>query len=447
MIETVSITALAAERSILGGVISSHETHQAALDMLAPTDFGDPRNGTIFASIKALHDRQDPIDAITVLSELGERGGGLVSGWSALIAEIMDSEITPANIEHHVEVVRKDARRRDFVRVMTEALQQANRPGANADEIFTKVSLDLGTIAEGRALVRPQTMDELVRQEFKDMEARDETGDAVGLPSGFPELDHRLCGLVGGNLIIAAGRPSMGKSSFVRNILAHLAIRESKAGLLFSLEMRNTEIVKTMMAAEALVSLQRVRTGKLVDHEWPMMANATGRLHTNRIALVDKPDMSVAEVRSIARQHAAKHPLDAVAVDYLQLMRGEGQSRQEEVASISRGLKALAMELDVPVIALSQLNRSVESRADKRPMLSDLRESGSIEQDADVVMLIYRDEYYNTQTEEPGTAEIAIAKNRNGPTGMIKLPWSGQHTRFGQPESQHTPTGEKDTEI
>jgi replicative DNA helicase len=275
-------------------------------------------------------------------------------------------------------------------------------------------------------------MKDLVMAELKAIEQRVAQKAPSGLRTGFDAIDRLTGGLQPGGLVIIAARPSMGKSALAAEILANVSARGDGAGLLFSLEMTAVEQAQRRIASESNVHLGRLRSGALGESDFPRMAHGVNRIFTKteQVWVADKSDLSITELRAYARSFASRHKLAAVAVDYMQLVLGDGETREQEVASISRGLKALAMELRVPVIALSQLNRAVEQRQDKRPLLSDLRESGALEQDAHQVMLIYRDDYYNPQTNSPGIAEIGVAKNRNGPTGMVKLRWRGECTRF-----------------
>ncbi len=417
-----------AERAVLGGILINCETLPPGLETLHPGDFAGAVHANIFAAMLRLHAQQEPIDMLTVQTTLSSEAPPR-QGWTLYLAELTEGVPTAANVEYYAGIVRREARRRDALQVMTEAMDKVRREGADGDEVVTELVTQLGLIQQGRELTRPVTMRDLLAAELKAIEERGKR-EETGLPTGFVALDRVLGGMRPGNLIILAARPSMGKSALATNILEHVATRRSKTGLLFSFEMTREEQVWRILAAEARADLRRIIRGTPNPDEWDRLYRVAPDLHTDRLAIVDKPALPIAEVRSIARTYAARQQLDLVIVDYLQLMRGEGDNREQEVASISRGLKALAMELRIPVIALSQLSRAVEARSDKRPMLSDLRDSGSLEQDANVVLFVYRDDYYHDDSDEPGVAEIAIAKNRNGPTGMVKLRWSGKHTRF-----------------
>ncbi len=426
--------AIEAEQSLLGAMMIDCAGVPVGVDTLRAGDFSDPVHAAVYSAALSLHERGEPVDVMTIRAEIGSTK--LRAGWESYVASLTELVATSANAAHYARIVRKEARRRDMLKACARAFEQAKAEGADGDEIMQGLTAYLAQLAEGRELTRPVTMRELVRAEFKAIEHRHEHGEVVGLETGFPALDRLLSGLEPAGLVIIGGRPSMGKSTLATNIVENMALRGGKRGLIFSLEMTSEEQAQRSIASEARVDLHRIRTGRLTENDWPRLAAAIGRLDTDQVALVNKGGIGVAELRSIARQYHARHPVDVIVVDYLQLMEGaSGDNREQEVASISRGLKALAMELRIPVIALSQLNRSVESRSDKRPLLSDLRESGALEQDASQVLFVYRDDFYNPKSQEPGVAEIGVAKNRNGPPGMVKLRWSGKFTRFDNMEA------------
>lgn len=428
-----------AERSVLGGILLLCGPWPAELERLVPSHFATPTHAEAYAAMCRLRERQEPTDEITVHAEIGQTGSVPKGGWASWLRDLTNEVPTAANLGHWAGVVMRESRRRDYAEVTTRALADAAREGADADEIMMAATLRLGEIADGREAERPVPMRVLMSEELKGLDERRRAGTTLGALTGYDDLDNVLCGLVPGHLIVLAARPSMGKSSLARNILVDMALRRQKAGLLLSLEMSRSEIAQCCLATEARVNLQHVRTARLSGNEYAALAEAMSRLATDKLAIHDRPGLDIAEIRSLVRGYASRHEIGAVVIDYLQLVRGAGsaQNREQEVASITRGLKCLAMELRVPVVALSQLNRGLESRDDKRPRLSDLRESGSIEQDADEVLFIYRDEYYDPGTKDPGVAEIGIAKNRNGPTGVVRLRWDGRCTRFDSVPKDH----------
>jgi replicative DNA helicase len=425
-----------AERATLGGLLIATGEWPPEVERLTSDHFICPVRAKVFKAMMRLRAAEEPIDTLTAYGALAEGSGKPPKGgWAGYLSDLADKTPTAANLEHHAGLVLRECRRRDYVDAMGEAVEAAKIQGANADEIATAAIIRLGRISDGREIARPTPMREVIKAELEGIDDRRKTGEVIGHPTGFDDLDRLICGLVPGHLIVIAGRPSMGKSSFARNILTKLATTGRAGCLLFSLEMGQDEIGQAAIATEARVNLQRVRSGRLDKTQYEKIIAAMAALHTDRLAIVDRGDLSIAEIRTIARAYAARNPLGVVAVDYMQLVTGRGDNREQEIASISRGLKALGKELHVAVLALSQLNRGLEKRDDKRPRLSDLRESGAIEQDSDEVLFLYRDEYYNKSTEDRGIAEVGVAKSRNGPTGMVKLRWFGEFTRFESFES------------
>lgn len=433
--------ATSAERNVLGGIMLSCETLPPGLELLRPGDFVSPLHAIVFAAMLTLHAQHEPIDMVTVHGAVKNGGSDPRQGWPTFLAELTDATVTSANVEHYASIVKREARRRDAVAVFTRALHAARQEGADGDDVIIDAVTQLGILAAGREITRPVLMREVVSAEITAIGVRGTDLIPPGLPTGLAPLDNLLGGLCPGNLVIIASRPAMGKSSLALNIVTHVVTRRCKAVLLFSFEMTREEQAQRALAAEARTDFSRILVGKPNPDEWDRLTVAANTLHNDRFHIVDGAPVTIAEMRSIARAHAASHQLDLIVVDYLQQVVGTGDNREQEVSSISRGLKALAMELRIPVLAMAQLSRAVEGRSDKRPTLSDLRESGSLEQDANKVMFIYRDDYYHPDSDEPGVAEIGIAKNRNGPTGMVKLRWTGRHTRFDslEDEDQHLP--------
>lgn len=427
-----------AERCVLGGILISAAPLPPAIELLSPGDFAHQKHADVFSAILEVHGRNEPVDELTVYKALVRKDGEQKKGWASFLAELTSEIPTAANVEYHAKIVRSEARRRDFLAVMTDAVKRASKPGIDSDEVIDEAIRQLGHLAAGRELIRPATLREIIRDEYRAIGNRHEHGVPPGLPTGFVALDRLLGGLQPGGVTIVAARPSMGKSAFASGVLNYLQ-RMEKTGLLFTLEMTREEQAQRVFASEGRIDLNRIRRGNLNTDEFARLAETANRLNNERIGFVDTGGLSMAELRATSRQWAAQRGLDIIVVDYLQLLTGDGDNREQEVASISRGLKSLAKELRVPVIALSQLSRRVEERSDKRPMLSDLRESGSLEQDASQVIFIYRDDYYNPKSQEPGLAEIGVAKNRNGPTGMIKLRWTKEHTRFDSLDQDKQP--------
>lgn len=420
-----------AERSVLGGILITCETIPPGLELLSPGDFADPRHAEVFAAMLRLAERREPIDTVTVRDECKALPAPK-DGWGVWLATLTESVATAANVGYWAQIVRREALRRDAIRATAEAIEKLKNADSKPEQVLVDFSTRLGALAAGRQLDRPRTARELVGPEIKAIERR-ASGEVTGLPTGFAPLDNMLGGLDLSGLIVLGGRPSMGKSALATGIAQNVVLRggDSGAALVFSLEMAAEQQVQRAIASEGRVNLNHIRRGKLNADAWDRVITSCAALNTDRLAYVDSVP-TISEIRGISRVFAAKHKLALIVVDYLQLVPPEDrhETREQQVAAVSRGLKALAMELRIPVLALSQLSRAVEMRQDKRPMLSDLRESGSLEQDASQVLFVYRDEYYFPDSKDRGLAEICAAKNRNGPTGTIKLRWAGAHTRF-----------------
>ena len=424
-------TEIDAERSVLGGVLILGHT-PPTVSLLRASDFASKIHALVFAAMLELSARGEAIDFITTARELAGINPPRDETWKSYLGDLTSEVPTAANVEYYAENVRKESRRRALLKIASEAVGKAQCAGADGNEVLGETVTKLSQLVNDGQVARASTMADLINQEFKAIEQRQKNGGVVGLPTGFADLDKILGGLHKGGVTVIAARPGMGKSALAANISASVAER-GKNVLLFSLEMGREEQAQRFLAADSRVDLHRIRIGALRDSDWPKLANAMGRLYKSSIAIHDKGGLTSAELRSLARAYAVKNQVDLIVVDYLGLVHGErqrGDSREQEIAGISRDLKSLAMELNCPLIALSQLNRAVEGRADKRPMLSDLRDSGSIEQDAHQVLFIYRDDYYNQKSQDTGVAEICVAKNRNGPTGMIRLRWAAAFTKF-----------------
>ncbi len=406
---------------------------------LQPEHFYVEANAKIFASMLELHAKGQPVDGLTVKDHLEQHGELDACGGEAYLADLVSSIPTAANVRHYANIVRERAVLRELLSVCADVSREVyEQPGKDVNEHLDLAEQKILAIAERFNRSRPTfaKMDALMVQSYKELEARYAEKKAItGVPTGFSDLDEMTSGLQRGDLIIIAGRPSMGKTAFSMNIAQNAAIRNDEPAVvaIFSLEMSAQQIALRMLASEARVDMKSLRTGRFSTEDWRKLASASGALAEASIYVDDTPAISVLELRSKCRRlRREAKGLDLIIIDYLQLMSGRADSerREQEISEITRALKGLAKELDVPVIALSQLNRSLESRADKRPMMSDLRESGAIEQDADVIMFIYRDEVYHKKPENEGLAEVIIGKQRNGPTGFVKLTFLNQYTRF-----------------
>jgi replicative DNA helicase len=426
-----------AEQSVLGAILLDNDAINQAIEILTAEDFYRESHREIFRAMVALSERNQPVDAITLTDTL--RTGGVLEavGGAGYIAELAACVPTAANAGHYARIVREKALLRSLASISTEIASGAYDSPPNVDEYLDESEHKIFEISERRIRQSFHSMPELTRESIKLLERLYERKELVtGVPTGFLDLDRLTAGLQPSDLVVIAARPSMGKTALALNIAAHAATEcDPRVGVaLFSLEMAKEQLVLRMLCAEGRVDSSRARAGYLGERDFPKLAQAAARLSEAPIFIDDSSDTSPiilkAKCRRLMRERNAN--LGLIIIDYLQLMRAArpGESREKEIAEISRSLKALAKELKVPVVALSQLNRQVETRPDRRPLLADLRESGAIEQDADVIAFIYRDEMYHRESKEPGVAEIIIAKQRNGPTGTAKLTYLTQFTRF-----------------
>ncbi|MBI5167753.1 MAG: replicative DNA helicase [candidate division NC10 bacterium] len=433
---------LEAEASVLGAVLLENEALIKALEVLRPTHFYREAHRRIFAACLALFERNEPVDLITLANELERRKELAEVGGPSYLASLVDGVPTAANVLYHAKIVRDKALLRDLINVATEVVASGYAGEEDVDTLLDQAERRVFEIAQDKVSRAFIPLSSILKGTFEAIERLYQRKSHVtGVPTGFEEFDQLTSGFQPGELIIVAGRPSMGKTSFCLNIAQHAGIEERLPVAIFSLEMSREQLVQRMLCSEARVDSHKLRTGYLADRDWPKLTNAAGRLSEALIFVDDTPGISVLEMRAKTRRLKLEHGLNLVIVDYLQLVQGRGrvESRQQEISEISRALKAMAKELHVPVVALSQLSRAVEAREDRRPRLSDLRESGAIEQDADLVAFIYRPGFYKKVEdveeghggrEEDRTAEIIIGKQRNGPTGTIKLAFLREYTRF-----------------
>ena len=426
---------LEAEASVLGGILLENEAINRVLEIITPVDFYRESHRKIFRAMLELTDRSEPADLIT-LSELLKGKGELEAvGGSAYLASLADQVPTAANIAHYARIIREKAILRQLISSATEIATRGFEEQGNVDEFLDAAEKVIFDIAEKKIKASFVSVGDMIKDTLKAVERLYERKELVtGVPTGFKDLDKLTAGLQPSELIIVAGRPSMGKTAFALNIAANAALNAGIGVAVFSLEMAREQLVLRMLCSEARVDNSKVRAGYLGERDFPKLANAAGKLHEALIYVDDTPAISVLELRAKTRRliRDRDKKVGLVIVDYLQLMRGMGNAsnREQEISEISRSLKALAKELRVPVIALSQLNRRVEDRGDRRPMMADLRESGAIEQDADVIAFIYRDEVYNTKSSDKGIAEIIVAKQRNGSIGTVNLVFLSEYTRF-----------------
>lgn len=424
-----------AESSVLGGILLDNEAVNQVLELLRPEDFYRESHRKVFRAIVELSDRSEPVDLITLSDFLKSRSELEAVGGTAYLASLADFVPTAANISHYARIVREKSILRSLISKATEIATRGYEELGNVEEFLDSAEKVIFDISEKKIKASFVAVGDMIKDTLKTVEKLYERKEMVtGVPTGYSDLDKLTAGLQPAELIIVAGRPGMGKTAFALNIAANAAFTGAGVAV-FSLEMAKEQLVLRMLCSEARVDSSKVRSGYLGERDFPQLAKAAGRLHEAPIYIDDTPAISVLELRAKARRlvRDRSKKIGLIVVDYLQLMRGMGtaSNREQEISEISRSLKALAKELSVPVIALSQLNRRVEDRGDRRPMMSDLRESGAIEQDSDVIIFIYRDEVYNKSDEsKKGLAEIIVAKQRNGPIDTVTLTFLNEYTRF-----------------
>jgi replicative DNA helicase len=427
---------LEAEASVLGSILLDNEVYAQIEGILMPEGFYKESHRKIYRAMERLARRAEPIDLVTLTEELRQSGELEAVGSVPYLIGLADSVPTAAYAENYARIVAEKAVLRELISASGEVMQTAYDQALPLEQILDKAESRIFELATTKRRHAFAGMNSLVGETFAYINELFTSDDPIsGLRTGFKELDGLTAGLQASSLNVLAARPAMGKTAFALTIGQNVALRSGETIGIFSLEMSGVQLVTRMLCSEARVDMSRVRSGQLSDRDFQRLADTAGRMAEARIFIDDSADLSIMELRSRARRLMAEHGLGLIVIDYLQLMHaggrsGYGENRQQEISTISRGLKALARELDIPVLVLSQLSRAVESRPNKRPMLSDLRESGAIEQDADLVMFIYRDEYYDAQSEKQGIAEIIIGKQRNGPTGTVELQFHNAHVRF-----------------
>lgn len=424
---------LEAEQAVLSGILIDSEAIGRVVEFINPDDFYRDSHRKIFQAMIALYQRNEPTDMLMVSNELSIRGELEAVGGSSYLATLVDYLPSSAPIVSYSKVVKEKSVLRSLINAATEIIAKGYEGAEDVDRFLDEAEQIIFRVSEKKMRQSFYPVKDVVKEAFRNIESLYEKKESVtGVSTGFKDLDRMTCGLQPSDLVIIAGRPSMGKTAFALNIAEHAACEKKICVAVFSLEMSKEQLVQRMLCGLAKVDGSKLRGGFLKESDWPKLTRAAGKLSEAPFYIDDTPALSVLEMRAKARRLKREQNLGMIVVDYLQLMRGInfGESREREISEISRGLKALAKELSVPVIALSQLNRSVESRTDKRPQLSDLRESGAIEQDADVIAFIYRDEVYNKGTPDRGVAEIIIGKQRNGPIGTARLAFLHEYTRF-----------------
>ncbi len=430
-----------AEQAIIGSMLTDRDAVLSALEKLREEDFYREDNRKIFSAIFNLYSKSLPVDIVTVKSELVEMGDFERVGGFKYLAELPDKVPTTANVDMYIKIVQEKSMMRRLIEMSNELISLGYDEAEDVDTILDMAEKKVFDLAQNKSSKSYFAMKEILASSLAELEnLYNHKGMITGLTTGFTDLDMMTAGLHESDLIIVAARPAMGKSAFAINIATNVAIKANKGAVIFNLEMSKEQVANRILCSEALVDSNKIRTGKLDDNDWIKIATATSTLSEAQIYIDDTPGITAMEIRAKCRKLKLEKDIGLVVIDYLQLVSGSGKrnaSREQEISEISRSLKILAKELNIPVIALSQLSRSAEKREDKRPMLSDLRESGAIEQDADLVFFLYRDDYYNADSEDKNVAEVIIAKHRGGSTGTVKLSWLPNYTKFGNLDRYH----------
>ena len=421
-----------AEIAVLGGLILDNESWEKIADILQVNDFYNEQHRKIYSCIVGLVSDNTPFDVVTINEKVNTSDD---KSFSTYLSEIINQTPSAANIKAYANIVREQSILRQLISVSNNLIEKSRDGGIDSKSLLDEAERTIFNISEESQKTNSgfQDINKLVQESLKEIEKRAENGDAVtGVATGFTDFDNKTTGLQGGDLIIVAGRPSMGKTSFAMNLAEYASLKNDAVTAIFSMEMSGTQLSTRLISSMGRINQQKIRTGKLTDDDWPRLTNAIALLSKANIFIDDTPALTPTDIRARARRLKREKGLDLIVIDYMQLMQlsNNSENRATELSEISRSLKALARELDVPVVALSQLNRSLENRTDKRPIMSDLRESGAIEQDADLIAFIYRDEVYNEDSPDKGKAEILVRKQRNGPIFTTTLTFLGECTRF-----------------
>ena len=427
-----------AEQAVLGSMLTDKDAVNSAIEVLKEDAFYRNDNQAIYQAIINLYNKSEPIDIITLKDELESMDKFEQVGGYEYLASLPDKVPTTANVQKYIKIVEEKALLRKLIKTANEIIELGYNPTEDVEDIMDGAEKKIFDIMQSKNQKGYTPIKDVLVESFTKLEELyNRKQHVTGVPTGFVELDYKTAGLHGSELILVAARPAMGKTAFALNIATNAALRGNAPVAIFSLEMSKDQLVNRILCSEAMVDSNKVRTGKLEEDDWVKLAGAIGPLSESEIYIDDTPGISVMEIRTKCRKLKMEKNLGLVVIDYLQLVQGSNKragSREQEISEISRSLKILAKELNVPVIALSQLSRAVEQRPDHRPMLSDLRESGAIEQDADIVMFLYRDDYYNKESEKKDIAEVIIAKQRGGSTGTVELLWMGNYTKFANLE-------------
>ncbi len=424
-----------AEQAVLGSMLTDKNAVTSAIEVLKEEDFYREDNRMIYSAILNLYNRSEPIDIITLKSELSSMGALEKVGGLEYLANLPDMAPTSANVDKYIKIVEEKSMLRSLIQTANEIIALGYDPTEEVETIMDQAEKRIFDVMQKKNQKGYSSIKDILVDTFAGLEKLyNQKQHITGVPTGFSDLDYKTAGLHESDLVLIAARPAMGKSAFALNIATNAAVRANIPVAIFSLEMSKEQMVNRILCSEAMVDSNKIRTGKIDDEDWMKLAGALGPLSESGIYIDDTPGISIMEIRAKCRKMKLEKNIGLVIIDYLQLVQGSNSkrvgSREQEISEISRSLKILAKEINVPVIALSQLSRAPEQRPDHRPMLSDLRESGAIEQDADIVMFLYRDDYYNQESEKKNVAEVIIAKHRSGSTGTVELLWLGNYTKF-----------------
>ncbi|MBS7240128.1 MAG: replicative DNA helicase [Acetatifactor sp.] len=429
-----------AEQSVIGAMLMDEKAITTVAEILTPEDFYISAYGKLYQAMTELHDAGKPVDNVVLQEKLKSLNVPPEVSSLEFLTEAVAQVQTSANVKHYANIVSEKSTLRKLIRLNQEIENTCYSESEPLESILDETEKKVFQLVQKRSTEDFVPVRKIVRDAIDKIEiASKNKGSVTGIPTGFIDLDYKTAGFQPSDLILVAARPSMGKTAFELNLAQYMAFKKNLTVALFSLEMSKEQLVNRMFSLESNVDAQKLRTGQLTDQEWERLVEGARIISNSNLIIDDTPGISISELRSKCRKYKMEHNLAIVMIDYLQLMSGNGksESRQNEISEISRSLKALARELSVPVVALSQLSRKVEERPDHRPMLSDLRESGAIEQDADVVMFLYRDDYYHKDSEKKGISEVIIAKQRNGPIGTVELVWLPEYTKFANMEHKN----------
>ena len=433
LIKRVLPHSVEAEQSVIGSMIMDRDAIMTASEVITSEDFYQSQYGVLFDAMLELYNEGKPVDLVTLQERLREKDVPPEISSLEFVRDLLDAVPTSANVRHYATIVQEKSMLRKLIKVNEDIANTCYLAREKTEDILEETEKNIFDLLQYRSTGDFVPIKQVVLNALDKIEkASKNKGTVTGIPTGFIDLDYKTSGFQPSDLILIAARPSMGKTAFVLNVAQHMAFKEGKTVAIFSLEMSKEQLVNRLFSLESKVDSQALRTGNLTDEDWAKLIEGAAVVGKSNLIIDDTPGISIAELRSKCRKFKLEHDLGIIIIDYLQLMSGgkHSESRQQEISEISRSLKAVARELNVPVVALSQLSRAVEQRPDHRPMLSDLRESGAIEQDADVVMFLYRDDYYNNDTDKKNIAEVIIAKQRNGPIGTVELVWLPNYTKF-----------------